>query len=156
MPVPRRDAARELIEALQAKVGDFIYGQATMCAVIGVLTFIAYTIIGLPHALPLAILSGLLETVPVFGLIASALPAALVALSISGGKFFGVVIAITAIHLSDNFFLSPKIMGRSVGLHPIVTLLALVGFGALFGLPGAVLAILSGIDLANASGSFSA
>ena len=142
VPVPRRDAARELIEALQAKVGDFIYGQATLCVAIGILTFIAYTIVGLPHALPLAILSGILETVPVFGLITSALPAALVALSISGGKFFGVVIAITAIHLTDNFFLSPKIMGRSVGLHPIVTLLALVGFGALFGVPGAVLAIL--------------
>jgi predicted PurR-regulated permease PerM len=142
VPVPRRDAARELIDALQAKVGDFIYGQATLCIAIGILTFIAYTIVGLPHALPLAILSGLLETVPVFGLIASALPAALVALSISGGKFFGVVIAITAIHLTDNFFLSPKIMGRSVGLHPIVTLLALVGFGELFGLAGAVLAIL--------------
>ena len=70
------------------------------------------------------------------------MPAALVGLSISGGKFFGVVIAITAIHLTDNFFLAPRIMGHSVGLHPIVTLLALVGFGTLFGIPGAVLAIL--------------
>lgn len=142
VPVQRRDSARELIEAIQKKVGDYVFGQATVCLVIGVLTFIAYTLIGLPHALPLAILSGLLETVPVFGLLTSALPAALVALAISGGKFFGVVVAITIIHLSDNFFISPKIMGRSVGLHPIVTLLALVGFGELFGLPGAVLAIL--------------
>jgi hypothetical protein len=74
--------------------------------------------------------------------LASALPAALVGLSISGGKFLGVVIAIAAIHLTDNLLLAPRIMGRSVGLHPIVTLLALVGFGALFGLPGAILAIL--------------
>jgi len=142
VPVPRRDAARELIDAIQAKVGDFVFGQSILCFVIGMLTLIAYTIIGLPHALLLAILSGVLEAVPVIGLLTSALPAALVGLSISGGKFLGVVIAITAIHLTNNLFLAPRIMGRSVGLHPIVTLLALVGFGALFGLPGAVLAIL--------------
>lgn len=142
VPVPRRDAARELIEAIQAKVGDYIFGQATVCCVIGLLTLIAYTLIGLPHAVPLAILSGLLEAVPVFGLLASAIPAALIALSIGAGKFFALAVAITAIHLSDNFFISPKIMGRSVGLHPIVTLLALVGFGELFGLPGAIMAIL--------------
>jgi predicted PurR-regulated permease PerM len=142
VPVPRRDAARELLDAMQAKVGDFVYGQSILCFVIGLLTLIAYTVIGLPHALPLAILSGVLEAVPVIGLLTSGLPAALVGLSISGGKFLGVVVAITAIHLTDNFFLAPRIMGHSVGLHPIVTLLALVGFGALFGIPGAVLAIL--------------
>jgi predicted PurR-regulated permease PerM len=140
--VPRRDAARELIDAIQAKVGDFVFGQSILCFVIGLLTLIAYTIIGLPHALPLAILSGVMETVPVIGLLTSALPAALIGLSISGGKFLGVAIAIAAIHLTDNFLLAPRIMGRSVGLHPIVTLLALVGFGELFGIPGAVLAIL--------------
>ncbi len=142
VPVPRRDSARGLIEAIQAKVGDYIFGQATVCFVIGLLTLIAYSVIRLPHALPLAILSGVLEAVPVFGLLASAVPAALVALSISVGKFFALAVAIGAIHLSDNLFISPKIMGRSVGLHPIVTLLALVGFGELFGLPGAIMAIL--------------
>jgi predicted PurR-regulated permease PerM len=131
-----------LIDAVQKKVGHFIYGQATMCLIIGVLTYIAYAVIGLPHALPLAILSGAMETVPVFGLLLSALPAALVGLSIGTGKFLAVVVAIAAIHLTDNFLLSPRIMGRSVGLHPIVTLLALIGFGELFGVPGAVLAIL--------------
>ena len=142
VPVRRREAARELVEAIRAKVGDFIFGQITVCGVIGLLTFVAYEVIRLPHALPLALLTGVMEAVPVFGLLASAIPAALVALSISGGKFFALVVAIAVIHLSDNFFISPKIMGRSVGLHPIVTLLALVGFGELFGLPGAILAIL--------------
>lgn len=142
VPVARRDAVRELIEAIQAKVGNFVVGQFILSLVIATLTFIGYTIIGLPHALPLAILSGVMEAVPVIGLLTSALPAALVGLSIGASKLFGVVLVIGAIHLTDNLFLWPRIMGRSVGLHPIVTLLALVGFGALFGLPGAVLAIL--------------
>ena len=69
VPVPRRAAARELIDAMQAKVGDFVYGQSILCFVIGLLTWIAYTVIGLPHALPLATLSGVLEAVPVIGLL---------------------------------------------------------------------------------------
>ena len=131
VPVPRREAARELIDAMQAKVGDFIYGQA-----IAVLRDrLAHVDRATPSSdcrtrLPLAILSGVLETVPVFGLLASALPAALVGLSISGGKFSRRRDRHHGNPSDRQFLLAPHIMGRSVGLHPIVTLLALVGFGA--------------------------
>ena len=139
---PRRAEWRTLIAAIQAKVGTFVFGQSILCCLIGLLTLGAYLLIGLPHALPLALAAGLLEAIPVFGLLAAGAPAVLVAGSQGAGAVVGVVVALILIHLTDNMFLSPRIMGRVVGVHPVVTLLAVTGFGALFGLPGAILAIL--------------
>ncbi len=140
-PAPRRGPARELINAVQAKVGAFVYGQSILCLLIGLLTFAAYSLIGLPHAAPLALATGLLEAVPVFGLFLGAGLAGIVAISVGPAKLVGVIAATAVIHLIDNLFLSPRVVGRAVGVHPVVTLLSMVGFGALFGLPGAILAV---------------
>ena len=105
------------------------------------MSLMAYLIIGLPHALVLAIVAGVLEAVPVFGPVLGAIAPMLVALSVDPAQMVWVLLAAVVIQQSENYLLVPRIMDRSVGVNAVVTLLAIAGFSALEGLAGAVLAI---------------
>jgi predicted PurR-regulated permease PerM len=140
-PEPRREAARGLVEEMQQKVGDFIRGQGILCLFVGGISLVAFWLIGLPYPVVLAALSGVLEIVPYFGPVLAVIPAALVAISTDPTLLIGVVIAAGVVQFIENNFLVPRIMGRSVGVHPVVTLLAIAGFGSLMGVAGVILAI---------------
>ncbi len=140
-PVDRRQAGGELVEAILGKVGAYVRGESLLCLIVGCMSFVAYLLIGLPHALVLAIAAGILEAVPVFGPLLGAIPPLLLALSIDPQLMIWVVVAAVIIQQSENYLLVPRIMGHSVGVHPVVTLLAIAGFTALAGVAGAVLAI---------------
>ena len=137
----QREGARELYTAFESKVGGYIRGVAVLCGIVGSLAFVAYVLIGLPNALVLALAAGLFEAVPVVGPALGAVPAVAVALSLAPSKAVWVLVATGLIQFAENTFLVPRVMGRTVGVNPIVTLLAVIGFGKLFGLPGALLAI---------------
>ncbi len=141
LPEHRRDFYHELIDTLFQKLGAYVRGQLILCAIVGLLSLVAYWLIGLPYALVLALVAGLLEAIPVFGPTLGAVPAVMVALSVSPQTALWVVGAAMVIQTLENYLLVPKVMDRSVGISAVVTLLALVAFGALFGLLGAVLAI---------------
>jgi predicted PurR-regulated permease PerM len=141
VPMQHRDPARLLFEASEAKVGAYIRGSALLCLTVGVLSLCAYWLIGLPNALLLGLLAGLLEVVPIVGPALGALPAIAVALTGQPGQVVWVLVAMGAIQLVENTFLVPRVMGHTVGVNPVVTLLSLAAFGTLFGLPGALMAI---------------
>lgn len=140
-PAARRQSAGELIDSMLAKVGAYIRGQGLLCVIVGVMSLFAYLLIGLPHALILAIAAGVLEAVPVFGPLLGAVAPMALALSIEPNKVIWVIVAAVVIQQSENYLLVPRIMGHSVGVHPVVTLLAIAGFSSLAGVAGAVLAI---------------
>jgi predicted PurR-regulated permease PerM len=141
IPTSRREDLRQLIAEIESKVGGFIIGQSILCLAIGLMALVAYLLIGLPYALVLAILAGLLEAVPVFGPALGAIPALLVAVSTGPSKAIWVLIATGVIQALENSLLVPRIMKRSVGVNPFVTLLALAAFTSLLGLAGALLAV---------------
>jgi predicted PurR-regulated permease PerM len=137
----QREGVRELIDAMQTKVGAYLIGETIVCVSVGLMALVAYLIIGLPYALVLGLLAGVLEAVPVLGPILGAVPPALLALSVAPDKFIWVVVAVIIIQQVENNLLVPRVMDRSVGVNPIVTILAIAAFASLFGLPGAILAI---------------
>jgi predicted PurR-regulated permease PerM len=141
VPLDQRENAREITSEIQAKLGAFIQGQALLALIIGGLSFIAYTLIGLPYTLPLAIMAGLMETVPVLGPILGAIPALIVAYTVDPEKMLWVLVVTIIIQQVENNLLVPRVMKRAVGVNPLVTLLALTAFGTLFGFLGAVVAI---------------
>jgi len=141
VPMVHRDPVRELFEASEAKVGAYIRGVALLCGIVGALALGAYWLIGLPNALLLGLLAGLLEAVPVVGPILGALPAIAVALTGQPGQLVWVLVATGAIQLVENTFLAPRVMGHTVGVNPVVILLSIAAFSTLFGLPGALMAI---------------
>lgn len=141
VPQDQRESIGELILAMETKVGFFIAGQGFLCLIIGILAFLAYVIIGLPNALVLALMAGVLEAVPMVGPLLGAIPAALVALSIAPEKMVWVIVATVVIQQLENSLLVPRVMRRAVGVNPFVTLLALFAFSTLFGIAGALMAI---------------
>jgi predicted PurR-regulated permease PerM len=141
VPQDKRESIGELISAMESKVGFFIAGQGILCLVIGILALVAYLLIGLPNALLLAFVAGVLEAVPMVGPLLGAVPAALVALSIAPAKLIWVIVATVIIQQLENIFLVPRVMRKAVGVNPFVTLLAFFAFSSLFGIAGALMAI---------------
>lgn len=141
LPQVRRESIGELIAAMETKVGAYIAGQGILCVVIGVLALVAYLLIGLPNALVLALVAGVLEAVPMIGPLLGAIPAALVALSIAPTKLILVVVATVVIQQLENAVLVPRIMRQAVGVNPFVSLLAIFALSSLFGIAGALMAI---------------
>jgi len=141
MPQDRRESIGELISAMEGKVGLYLAGQGILCLVIGIMALVAYLLIGLPNALVLALIAGVLEAMPMIGPLLGAIPAALVALSIAPDKLIWVIVATIVIQQLENTLLVPRIMKKAVGVNPFVTLLALFAFSTLFGLAGALMAI---------------
>ncbi len=141
LPQNRRESIGELISAMESKVGFYIAGQSLLCLVVGIMALLAYLFIGLPNALVLALMAGVLEAVPMVGPLLGAIPAALVALSIAPGKLVWVIVATVVIQQLENSLLVPRVMRKAVGVNPFVTLLALFAFSSLFGIAGALMAI---------------
>jgi predicted PurR-regulated permease PerM len=131
----------EAIRAIEKRLGAWVGGQLFLMIVIGVLVYIGLSFLRVEFAIPLAILAGLLEIVPMIGPIVSAVPAILVAFASSPLLALSVVALYIIVQQLENNFIVPMVMRRSVGLSPIVTILALMIGGRLAGITGAVLAI---------------
>ena len=140
-PRGQRASAGELVSAMETKIGSFIAGQGVLCLVIGIMALVAYLLIGLPNALVLALVAGVMEAVPMVGPLLGAIPAALVALSIAPGKLVWVIVATVVIQQLENNLLVPRVMRKAVGVNPFVSLLAVFAFGSLFGIAGVLTAI---------------
>lgn len=141
VPQDQREVISELISAMETKVGYYIAGQGFLCLIIAIMALIAYLLIGLPNALVLALLAGVLEAVPMIGPLLGAVPAALVALAIAPDKLVWVILATVVIQQLENTLLVPRVMSKAVGVNPFVTILALFAFSSLFGIAGALMAI---------------
>ncbi|MEP6894055.1 MAG: AI-2E family transporter [Chloroflexota bacterium] len=141
IPQDQRESVRELISAIEAKVSSYIAGQGVLCLVIGIMSLLAYLLMGLPNAFVLALVAGAMEAIPMIGPLLGAIPAGLVALSIAPTKLIWVIIATIVIQQLENNLLVPRIMHKAVGVNPFVTLLALFAFSSLFGVAGAFMAI---------------
>jgi len=141
VPKGQRESISELISAMETKVGFYIAGQGVLCLAIGIMALVAYLIIGLPNALVLALVAGVLEAVPMIGPLLGAIPAAVIALSIAPSKLVWVIVATLVIQQMENSVLVPRVMRKAVGVNPFVSLLAIFAFSSLFGIAGALMAI---------------
>jgi len=109
--------------------------------IIGLLTFIGLTLLGIDYALPLAIFAGFLEIIPSFGPFISAIPAVLVGLLISPLMALAVIALYFLIQQVENNFIVPQLMAKECGLNPLVTIIALIVGFKLGGVIGAILAV---------------
>ena len=141
IPMESRENVRQIIDAMEGKVGAFLRGQAILCLSVGVAMLVALLIIQMPYALSLALLAGVFEAVPILGPTLGAIPALLVALATAPDKVIWVLVAVIIIQQLESNVLIPRVMDKSVGVNPVVTILSIIAFGALLGLPGALLAI---------------
>ena len=140
-PKNKREEHSEMIAAIESKIGYFIAGQGALCLVVGVMAIIGYMAIGLPNAFVLGLVAGAFEAIPMIGPTLGAIPAGLIALSVSPSTLIWVIVITVVIQLTENNLLVPRIMSKAVGVNPFVSLLAIFAFSSLFGLAGALMAI---------------
>jgi predicted PurR-regulated permease PerM len=136
-----REKAYKIFSDVDNKLGAWLRGQLLLCYVIGLLTWIALTIIGLPNALPLALIAAILEAFPTLGPILSSIPAIVVAFTISPSMAITVVIVYVLIQLLENNLIVPKVMQRAVGINPIIVIIGVTIGASLMGVTGALLSI---------------
>lgn len=139
--VGREDRVRALLIHIQDKLGAWLRGQLLLSLIIGALSYIGLTILNIPYALPLAMIAGVLEVVPVIGPIISALPAIALALTISPVLAAGVTAMFFIIQQLENNLIVPQVMKRAVGLNPLAVILAVAIGSKLLGVSGALLAV---------------
>ena len=140
LPGAIRDDLRSILRMLDRTIGDYLRGEIGLMLIVGVMQTIALTLLGLEYALLLGLLAGILEIVPNIGPTIAAVPAILVALTHSPGLALVTVVVCILIQNIENSFIVPRVLGRSVGLHPVVMMVMLVVGTEIAGLPGLVLA----------------
>ncbi len=141
LPVTRRTHVLNIWHEIEFKLGAFIRGQGLTMLTMGVAAGIGYVVIGLPNALVLAVLAGLLEVVPILGPFLAAVPPTLVALTLGLKSTLLVVGYFALLQTIESNVLVPRIMGHAVGVSPLVGLFSILAFGTLFGILGAFIAI---------------
>lgn len=144
--VPRDyvDTVRELGRDVNAAMAGFIRGQGTVCLVLGIFYATGLTIAGLKFGLAIGLLAGALTFIPYAG----AATGGVVAIGVALVQFWpdywaiGLVVAVFGVgQFLEGNFLSPKLVGKSIGLHPVWLMFALFAFGYVFGFVGLLLAV---------------
>lgn len=133
--------AEALVLAVEHQVGGWVRGELVLMVIIGILTYAGLALLGVPYALPLAVLAGLLEAVPNLGPTIAAIPAILIGLTVSPVIAIGTLILSIIIQQLENNLIVPKVMQSATGTQPLVTIVVLlIGF-TLGGIAGAVLSM---------------
>lgn len=122
----KSDIYYRAITQLEKHIGSWFRGQLLLMLIIGLLAYLGFTIIGIPYALPLALIAGLTEIAPNIGPIIAIIPAAIVGFSISPALGIGALIVTILIHQLENNLVTPTVMKHAAGLNPIVTILAIM------------------------------
>lgn len=142
MPPGYRDEWIPLLDRVGNTVGSFFRGQLLVAAIVGVMSCVAFLIIGLPFWLPIGLLAGFFNIIPLIGPFVGGAVAAVVG-GIEGGLSLAIqaAVAMTVVQQIDNHFVSPKVMGWAVRLHPVAVMLALLLGASLGGIWGMLLAV---------------
>ena len=140
VPERGRDLAAEALAASGRALRLWLLGRMVSMAVVGLLTWLGLTIIGVPSALTLALLAALLEFVPFIGPIVAAVPAILLGFAAGPEKAVWVALLFLAIQQFEGNVLEPLVQQRAVDLPPALLLFALVAGGIVFGIVGILLA----------------
>lgn len=154
--LPRRHEAMilALLGRMDVRLAGFIRGQVMVCVVLGLLYGIALSIAGLEYGLVIGLGAGVLSVIPLVGSTAGLLAGVIVAWVQSGEwSYVALIAGIFAVgQFVEGNFLTPRLVGKSVGLHPLWILLALMAGGSLFGLTGMLLAVPVAVVVAVLSG----
>ena len=109
--------------------------------IIGVMTYVGLSLLRVNYALPLAVIAGILEIIPMIGPLISAVPAVLVGFAASPILGLGVVALFVLVQQFENTIVVPRVMKKAIGLDPILTMLTILVGGRLFGVMGALLSV---------------
>jgi predicted PurR-regulated permease PerM len=144
LPLDHRDSLRRIASEINAALAGFIRGQSLVCLFLGLWYGLGLSLIGLDFGLLIGMIGGLLSFVPYVGSM-TALVLSLVIGLVQGWPslklFFLALGVVGAGQFLEGYVISPKLVGESIGLHPVWLMFSLFAFGALFGFTGLLVAV---------------
>lgn len=140
VPRKQRGVVAEAMDESERALRLWLKGQLIAMVTVGTVTGLAMWLLGLPSALVLGLLAGLLEFVPFVGPIMAAVPAILLAMAVSPDLALWVVLVYVVVQQLEGYLLTPLVQQYAVELPSVVLLFSLVGLGMLFGTLGVLLA----------------
>jgi predicted PurR-regulated permease PerM len=136
-----RDQGRHFLREVDTSLGSYIRGQLLVCLIIGVLSALLFLLAGMPYSLLLGFIVGITNVIPYFGPIIGAVPAVIIAATISVKLVVICVIIVFSLQFIEGNILSPLIVGKSLHMHPLVIMMALLTGGEIGGVAGLVFAV---------------
>jgi predicted PurR-regulated permease PerM len=146
-PIEYEERVLYFSRKIQEKIGQWMFGQLLLMLIVFSFYFIGLSALGIPYALLLALLGGLLEMVPYAGPTMAALPAIALGLLVSPWLGAAVALLYFVIQQVQNHIVVPQVMRRTVGLNPVAVILALLVGAKLAGVAGILLAVPSAAAL---------
>lgn len=133
--------ARTVVDQLEKKLGSWVRGEIILMTTVGLMSFLGFKALGIEFALPLGVLAGILEIIPNVGPIIAALVAVVAGFSISPAIAAAALAWAFIVQQIEAHILVPKVMQSATGVHPIISIIALLVGLKLGGTAGAILAI---------------
>ena len=140
LPGPLREDLSEIGRLAGESIGAYIRMQLLLGTVVGAVVWLALLIMGVPLALPLGILAGAAELVPIVGATIFIILASIVVALLDYTKLPFLIAVYFVVQILQNTLISPRMQGQALGLHPLAVILALAIFGLFFGFLGTLLA----------------
>lgn len=141
IPVKHRNMVEQIAGVIDRSLGGYIRGQLLVAGFVSLLTFITFHLIGVKYALLLAMIMGVTNIIPYFGPIIGALPAVAITITVSTKLTIIVIIAVLIIQIVESNFISPYIVGKTMNIHPIAIIFALLLGGKIYGIVGMIIAV---------------
>jgi predicted PurR-regulated permease PerM len=144
LPLQHRDALRAIATEINHALAGFIRGQSLVCLFLGLWYGIGLTLVGLDFGFLIGVIAGVLSFIPYVGSLTALVLSIGVSL-VQGWPSLTLFLSALAIVLVGQFLegyvVSPKLVGESIGLHPVWLMFALFAFGGLFGFTGLLIAV---------------
>ncbi len=142
-PPDYRESWVSFLQEIDQVLSGFIHGQLTVCTILAVLFSLGYLIIGIDYALLVGIFSGYAFIVPYIGSTVGAALALVLSLTTFGFDYHLVLVAgwLVLVQIVESYFLTPRVVGKKVGLTVIEVILAILVAGKIFGFLGVIIAV---------------
>lgn len=139
-PLKMRPRLSFIMSTLQRVIGGYIRGQLILSTLIGLMVGLGMAIFRLPYAVLLGVLAFVLEFVPIIGVFVSGAACVLIALTQGWLLAVAVLVYFVFVHVIEGDVVGPRVVGKAVGVHPAISMVALIAGAELFGIWGALFA----------------
>jgi predicted PurR-regulated permease PerM len=136
-----RGEKRRTLMRIAKRLSGWLSAQLLLSAIIGVCSFAGYMLLGIPYALPLAIIAAVGELIPMIGPTIGAVPALAIALLHSPWQFWAVLVFAVLLQKAENLFIVPRVMAGKVSISPLAVFVAFMIGASILGVVGAIMAI---------------
>lgn len=144
IPLSQRETVRQLLAEIDRAIAGFIRGQSLVCLFLGLWYGVGLSLIGLNFGFLIGVSAGVLSFIPYVGSLIALVLAAALAIAQGWPSLWLLAMAMAVVGIGqflEGYVLTPRLVGQSVGLHPVWLMFALIAFGSLFGFTGLIIAV---------------